>query len=150
MSPKHKNVLKPWTLIECGGCNVENFYVFVSGYTIGININNNCSSMLNVVSGARFSSCGRVKFCMVCFQVGCVMLCKDGDDFGALPPKATKAWALGKSIPFLNRVRYYQCSSRWSKILTIWKSQKCQLSCIGLSKLCVERKVNNLLIWSMG
>ncbi len=38
---------------------------------------------------------------MVCFQVGCVMLCKDGDNFGALPPKATKTWALGKNIPFL-------------------------------------------------
>jgi hypothetical protein len=29
------------------------------------------------------------------------MLCKDGDDFGALPPKATKAWAIGKNIPLL-------------------------------------------------
>jgi hypothetical protein len=29
------------------------------------------------------------------------MLCKDGDNFGALPPKATKAWASGKNIPFL-------------------------------------------------
>jgi hypothetical protein len=29
------------------------------------------------------------------------MLCKDGDNFGALPPEATKAWALGKNIPFL-------------------------------------------------
>ncbi len=57
--------------------------------------------MLNVNSCARFSSCGWVKFCMVCFQVGCVMLCKDGDNFGALPPKATKTWALGKNIPFL-------------------------------------------------
>ncbi len=43
----------------------------------------------------------QVKFCMVCFQVGCVMLCKDGDDFGALPREAAKAWALQKSIPFL-------------------------------------------------
>jgi hypothetical protein len=29
------------------------------------------------------------------------MLCKDGDDFGALPPKIAKVGALGKSIPFL-------------------------------------------------
>jgi len=29
------------------------------------------------------------------------MLCKDGDDFGALPPKVTKAWAIGKNIPLL-------------------------------------------------
>jgi hypothetical protein len=29
------------------------------------------------------------------------MLCKDGDDFGALPPKVAKVWALGKNIPFL-------------------------------------------------
>ncbi|CAM6060518.1 unnamed protein product [Sphagnum tenellum] len=35
------------------------------------------------------------------FLVRCFMLCKDGDDFGALPPNATKAWALGKNIPFL-------------------------------------------------
>ncbi|CAK9882802.1 unnamed protein product [Sphagnum jensenii] len=34
-------------------------------------------------------------------QNWCFMLCKDGDDFGALPPKATKAWVLGKNIPFL-------------------------------------------------
>ncbi|CAK9218270.1 unnamed protein product [Sphagnum jensenii] len=34
-------------------------------------------------------------------KVRCVMLCKDGDNFGALPPKATKAWASGKNIPFL-------------------------------------------------
>ncbi len=73
---------------------MEDFYVFVTGYTIGININKNFSSMLNVGSCARFSSCGHVKFCMVCFQVGCVMLCKDGDDFGALPREAAKAWAL--------------------------------------------------------
>jgi hypothetical protein len=75
--------------------------VFVNGYTIGININNDCSSMLNVGGCARFSLCGWVKLCMVCFQVGCVMLCKDGDDFGTLPPKATKAWASRKSIHFL-------------------------------------------------
>jgi len=29
------------------------------------------------------------------------MLCKDGDDFGTLPPNAAKTWALGKNIPFL-------------------------------------------------
>jgi hypothetical protein len=29
------------------------------------------------------------------------MLCKDGDNFGALPPEATKTWALGKNIFFL-------------------------------------------------
>jgi hypothetical protein len=29
------------------------------------------------------------------------MLCKDGDDFGPLPPEAAKAWGLGKNIPFL-------------------------------------------------
>jgi hypothetical protein len=73
---------------------VEDFYVFVTGYTIGININKNSSSMLNVGSCARISSWGQVKFCMVCFQVGCVMLCKDGDDFGALPREVAKAWAL--------------------------------------------------------
>jgi hypothetical protein len=39
---------------------------------------------------------------MVWFQVGCVMLCKDGDNFGALPLKVAEAWALGKNIPFLN------------------------------------------------
>ncbi len=38
---------------------------------------------------------------MVCFQVGCVMLCKDGDNYGALTPKATRAWALRKNIFFL-------------------------------------------------
>ncbi len=43
--------------------------MFVSVYTIRINSNNNCSSMLNVGSCARFFSCGWVKFCMVCFQV---------------------------------------------------------------------------------
>jgi len=90
MSPKRKNVLGPWTLIKCGGCNDKYFYVFVSGYTIGINNNINCTSTLNAGSCARFSSCGWVKFYMVCFQVGCVMLCKDGDNFGALPLKAAK------------------------------------------------------------
>ncbi|CAM6002014.1 unnamed protein product [Sphagnum balticum] len=34
-------------------------------------------------------------------QNWCFMLCKDGDDFGALPPKVAKVWALGKNIPFL-------------------------------------------------
>jgi hypothetical protein len=29
ISPKCINVLRPWTLIECGGCNEEYFYVFV-------------------------------------------------------------------------------------------------------------------------
>jgi hypothetical protein len=29
------------------------------------------------------------------------MLCKDGDNFGALPPEATKTWPLGKNISFL-------------------------------------------------
>jgi hypothetical protein len=29
------------------------------------------------------------------------MLCKDGDNFGALPPKAAIAWALRKNISFL-------------------------------------------------
>jgi hypothetical protein len=91
MSLKHKNVLEPRTLIECGRCNVENFYVFISGYTIGININKNYSSMLNVGNYAKLSSCGQVKFCMVCFQVKCFMLCKDGDDLGALPPEVAKA-----------------------------------------------------------
>jgi len=36
--------------------------MFVSGHTIRINGNNNYSSMLNVSSCARFSSCGWVKF----------------------------------------------------------------------------------------
>jgi hypothetical protein len=31
------------------------------------------------------------------------MLCKDGDDFGALPPEVAKAWASGKNILFLIR-----------------------------------------------
>jgi hypothetical protein len=30
------------------------------------------------------------------------MLCKDGDNFGALTPKAARAWASRKNIPFLN------------------------------------------------
>jgi hypothetical protein len=34
------------------------------------------------------------------FRLG-AMLCKDGDNFGALPPEATETWALGKNIPFL-------------------------------------------------
>ncbi|KAH8955601.1 hypothetical protein BDL97_08G148300 [Sphagnum fallax] len=34
--------------------------------------------------------------------VGCVMLCKDGDNFGTLTPKVARAWALGKNTPFLN------------------------------------------------
>jgi len=29
------------------------------------------------------------------------MLCKDGDNFGALPLEAARAWALGKINPFL-------------------------------------------------
>ncbi len=57
--------------------------------------------MLNAGSCARFSSCVWVKFYMVCFQVGCVMLCKDGDNFGTLPPKVAITRALGKNIPFL-------------------------------------------------
>jgi hypothetical protein len=75
--------------------------------------------MSNANTCVRFSSCGWVKFCMVCFQVGCVMLCKDGDNFGALPPEAAKTWALGKKNSFLNWARYYQGSSRWNMILTI-------------------------------
>ncbi len=31
----------------------------------------------------------------------CHVICKDGDNFGALPPKAARTWALGKNIPFL-------------------------------------------------
>ncbi len=58
--------------------------------------------MLYASSCARFSSCGWVKFCMVCFQVGCVMLCKDGDNFKALPLEVTRTWALGKNIPLLS------------------------------------------------
>jgi hypothetical protein len=75
--------------------------MFVSGYIIKINNNNNCSSMLNAGCCARFFSCGWMKFCMVCFQVGYVILCKDGDNFRALPPKVTKTWALGKKEKFL-------------------------------------------------
>jgi hypothetical protein len=82
---------------------MRNTFMFVNGYTIGIdNNNNNCSSMLNDASCARFSSCGWVKFCMVCFQVGCVVLCKDGDNFGTLTPKGAKTWASGKKYYFLN------------------------------------------------
>jgi hypothetical protein len=77
--------------MECQGCNEVYFYVFVSGYTIGINRNNNYSSMLNASSCARFCSCWWVKFYMVCFQVGCVMLCKDGDNCVTLTPKAAIA-----------------------------------------------------------
>jgi len=29
------------------------------------------------------------------------MLCKDGDNFGTLPPEVVGTWALGKNIPFL-------------------------------------------------
>jgi hypothetical protein len=29
------------------------------------------------------------------------MLCKDGDNFGALPLEVPRAWASGKNIPFL-------------------------------------------------
>jgi hypothetical protein len=32
------------------------------------------------------------------------MLSKDGDNFGALTPKAAIAWASGKNIPFLTRL----------------------------------------------
>jgi hypothetical protein len=56
--------------------------------------------MLNAGGCARFSSHGWVKLCMVCFQVGCVMLCKDGDDFGR-PLEATRAWLSRKNIRFL-------------------------------------------------
>jgi hypothetical protein len=45
-----------------------------------------------------------MKFCMVWIQVGSVMLCKDGDNFGALPLKVAEAWALGKNIHFLARL----------------------------------------------
>ncbi len=51
--------------------------------------------MSNASSCARFFSCGWMKFYMVCFQVGCVMLCKDGDNFKALPPEVARTWALG-------------------------------------------------------
>ncbi len=83
---------------------MRNIFVFVSVTTIGINNNNNCSSMLNVGSCARLCSCGWVKFYMVYFQVGCVMLYKDGDNCGALTPKAAKAWAPGIFILFLTRL----------------------------------------------
>ncbi len=42
-----------------------------------------------------------MKFCMVCFQVGCVMLCQDGDNFRALPPEVARTWALGEKNIFL-------------------------------------------------
>jgi hypothetical protein len=29
------------------------------------------------------------------------MLCKDGDNFGALPPEVARTWAFEKNIPFL-------------------------------------------------
>jgi hypothetical protein len=38
------------------------------------------------------------------------MLCKDGDDFGALPPEVGKAWALGKSR--LNIINVLQGGAR--------------------------------------
>jgi len=31
------------------------------------------------------------------------MLCKDGDNFGTLPPEVARTWALRKNIPFLIR-----------------------------------------------
>jgi hypothetical protein len=54
------------------------------------------------------------------------MLCKDGDNFGALPLKVARAWASGKNILFLigldiikalqgSRVKYYQCSIKASE-----------------------------------
>ncbi len=100
--------------------------MFVSGYMIGINNNINCTSLLNVGSCARVSSCGWVKFYMVCFQVGCVMLCKDGDNLGALPLEVARAWASRKNISFLigldiikalqgSRTRYYQGSIKFPK-----------------------------------
>ncbi|CAK9210027.1 unnamed protein product [Sphagnum jensenii] len=49
---------------------------------------------LQVQNGHTKLSMDFVKF------VGCVMLCKDGDNFGALPLEATKAWALGKIFFF--------------------------------------------------
>jgi hypothetical protein len=42
-----------------------------------------------------------MKFCMVSFQVGCVMLRHDGDNFRALPLEVTRTWASGKKILFL-------------------------------------------------
>jgi hypothetical protein len=95
---------------------------------------------------------------MVCFQLGCVMLCKNGDNFGALPLEATKAWALGKNIPFLigpniikalqgSETRYYQGSIKASKQdLNHLKVPKNQLSCIRFLEFFVEKEVNNLFI----
>jgi hypothetical protein len=43
------------------------------------------------------------------------MLCKDGDNFGALPPGAAKTWALGKNIPLLiapNIIKTFQGGAR--------------------------------------
>ncbi len=100
--------------------------------------------MSNVSSCARFFSCGWMKFYIVCFQVGCVMLCKDGDNFRALPLEVAGTWALGKNY-FLNWAIYYQGSSRWSKILTIRKFQKHQLFQIGLLEFCVEREVESFI-----
>ncbi len=52
-------------------------------------------------SCVNFFSCGWMKFCMVSFQVGCVMLRHDGDNFRALPLEVTRTWASGKKILFL-------------------------------------------------
>ncbi|KAH8935219.1 hypothetical protein BDL97_17G017800 [Sphagnum fallax] len=52
------------------------------------------ASGLQMQNGHTKLSVDFVKF------VGCVMLCKDGDNFGALPLEATKAWALGKIFFF--------------------------------------------------
>ncbi|CAK9871809.1 unnamed protein product [Sphagnum jensenii] len=49
--------------------------------------------------GEEFHTPSHIFLCIE--NVKCVMLCKDGDNFGALPPKATKAWASRKNIPFL-------------------------------------------------
>jgi len=62
--------------------------------------------MLNAGSCIRFSSCGWVKFCMA---FGCVMLCKDGDNFGALPLEAARAWALGKSWRTPKLLERFKC-----------------------------------------
>jgi 3,4-dihydroxy 2-butanone 4-phosphate synthase len=35
-------------------------------------------------------------------MVGCVMLCNEGDDFGALPPAAARAWCTANGVPFLD------------------------------------------------
>jgi hypothetical protein len=43
------------------------------------------------------------------------MLCKDGDNFKALTPKAAKAWASRKNIPFLTRldtIKAFQAGAR--------------------------------------